>query len=109
MPERIVQGSINACPSCNSRKKHGKLLSTEEVVKLNRGVTVSFTSVSAGDCITERSPSWWFHGDVDWLPYDKDSSQKLESAFQAFSLDSATNQVVLLSVGGKVYRRDAWE
>ena len=84
-------------------------------MKLNRGDTVSTTPVSVGgdrnegpiDGMAERSPSWWFDGDDDngWLPYDEDSSQKLENAFQALRLDSTTkkgqhpNRIVLLSGG----------
>ena len=44
--------------------------------------------------LVKGSPTWWFDGDdVGWLPYDIESTQKLESAFQAFlclDVDSTT-------------------
>eukprot|EP00532_Pseudo-nitzschia_australis_P011160 CAMPEP_0168233138 /NCGR_PEP_ID=MMETSP0140_2-20121125/17560_1 /TAXON_ID=44445 /ORGANISM="Pseudo-nitzschia australis, Strain 10249 10 AB" /LENGTH=637 /DNA_ID=CAMNT_0008165819 /DNA_START=427 /DNA_END=2340 /DNA_ORIENTATION=+ len=104
-PRRVVQGSKDACPCCEGEKRDGTFLSTDEVIKLNRGIfcvssikttTVASVGASATSEIlpSERNiehkksagttPTWWFDGDdAGWLPYDSESSQKLESAFQS--------------------------
>jgi hypothetical protein len=102
VPESVVQGSRDSCPRCRSRRSDGKFLLSEEVMKLNRsgGIWIASTpdtkipvvvqSEKAEDKIeviaspAEVSPRWWFDGDdAGWLPYDTESNQKLESAFQS--------------------------
>jgi len=109
VPKIIVHGSKDSCPRCRSEKSDGKLLSSEEVMKLNRSGTwitsaaatntdVSPTNNIAANRIQNEkaedqheviaspadiSPTWWFDGDdAGWLPYDTESNQKLESVFQ---------------------------
>ena len=109
IPKRIIQGSNDSCTFCKIEKKHDNLLTTDEVLKLNRGEHVASQ-------VLEKvvSPTWWFDadGDVGYIPYDVESSQKLEDAFQALHLDSTTtttakekedqqlnNRIVMLSGG----------
>ena len=100
VPKNIVHGSKDSCPGCSSEKEVGKLLSSEEVIHLNRGG-------SSNQAMARTAPTWWFDGDdAGWLPYDTESSEALESAFQALScLDeegadaTKNNQIVLLSNG----------
>ena len=76
VPKNIVHGSKDSCPRCSSNNNDGTLLSSEEVIQLNRG-GVSTAAIAA-------TPTWWFDGDdAGWLPYDTESNEKLESAFQA--------------------------
>jgi hypothetical protein len=86
IPKRIIQGSNDSCTFCKIEKKHGNLLTTDEVLSLNRGEHV------ASQVLEKISPTWWFDadGDVGYIPYDVESSQKLENAFQALHLDSTT-------------------
>ncbi len=79
-PKSIVHGSKDSCPRCGSEKENGKLLSSEEVISLNRG-----NSISASTTTCKVSPKWWFDGDdAGWLPYDTESNQALERAFESF-------------------------
>ena len=101
-PRRVVQGSKDACPCCEAGKRDGKFLSTDEVIKLNRGnlyvssiktttvasVTASAMSEIQSEMNTDKkstgTATWWFDGDDSgWLLYDSESSQKLESTFQS--------------------------
>jgi hypothetical protein len=87
IPKRIIQGSNDSCIFCKIEKNHGgKLLTTDEVLSLNRGDHI------ASQVFEKVSPTWWFDadGDVGYIPYDVESSQKLEDAFQALHLDSTT-------------------
>ena len=106
LPKDIVHGSKDSCPRCSSNKDDGTLLSSEEVIHLNRGG-------GSSEAIARITPTWWFDGDdAGWLPYDIESNEKLESAFQALCpLDEQStgysegadatknNQIVLLSNG----------
>lgn len=130
VPKRIVQSSRDTCPWCNLDKSNGEFLSTEEVIKLNRGESSMALSIGSSpspikcmdqeDKITVASlsmkrPTWWFDGDDGgWIPYDKESCQKLESAFQSRLMgdqnlcnkdsDGSSSHIVLLSSGN--YRVD---
>ena len=104
VPKCIVHGSKKSCPRCSSGKGDGELLTSEEVIKLNRGDE----SIKAAG-----AQRWWFDGDDSgWLPYDDESNEKLESAFQSLRYRSpkegeekehdqrqASGNVVFLSKG----------
>lgn len=76
VPKNIVHGSKDSCPRCGSNKHHGTLLSSEEVIQLNRG--------GGSTAAIAATPTWWFDGDdAGWRPYDTESNEKLETAFQA--------------------------
>jgi hypothetical protein len=81
-PKQIVPGSRNACPRClKGGKSMGTFLTKEEVTKLNRG---SYCVKITNDDSKDELPTWCFDTDNGaWHPYDSESSQKLESAFQS--------------------------
>jgi WWE domain len=108
-PKVAIMFSLSKCPCCNSCISTGSLLTAEEVSRCNRQqgpVSHATDSESASS-----APRWWYDGDSaekGWMPYDEESSQILEAAFQRCARrdcnlnDTAPkdNGVVLLS-GGK--------
>jgi hypothetical protein len=102
-PKQVVPASQSACPRCQrGERSHGKLLSRDEIVSLNQGLpsssiikdvvknneekngTKEVRTSSSHTTKGEEEPRWWYDGDdAGWIPYDIDSTTKLERAYRS--------------------------
>jgi hypothetical protein len=108
-PKVAIMFSLSNCPCCNSDISTGSLLTAEEVSRCNRQQGPASHAAASESALS--ASTWWYDGDSaekGWIPYDEESSQVLEAAFQRctrrdcnlYDTGPEDQGVVLLS-GGK--------
>ena len=78
-PRKVVIGGNEECPACQSVLDNDCLLTIAEINQLNQGVVVMENDERPE---TLSIPRWEYDSDDRWLPYDDESNQQLEEAYQ---------------------------